>query len=290
MGKYQPLWMPKYRIEAAFRRQLLVLARKIIREVGTTEDANEIQQILESISQSKEYEKLCRSAAMKMVTGLFSDQGHTWRQAAAANSKGRVIYQSLRKELQGPAGKRLRELIDDTTYRIVTLPWDIGHEVADYTARESLKGRRASDIAKEIKQMFPDKTRARAELIARTQTSMTSTSLTWQRAERYGINRYICRATGGASGDGRTLWSHRNMNGVLVCWDEPPAPDDLFPILKQDGAPRRNTLGHYHAGCCPNCRCYSEPVIDLDQVTFPARVYMGNRIRMVRKKEFERMM
>lgn len=284
------MWMPKYRIEAAFRRQLLVLARKIIQEVGTAEDANEIQQILESISQSKEYEKLCRSAAMKMVTGLFTDQGHTWRQAAAANSKGRIIYQALRNELRGPAGKRLRELIDDTTYRIVTLPWDIGHEVADYTARESLKGRRASDIAKEIKKMFPDKTRARAELIARTQTSMTSTNLTRQRAERYGINWYIWRATGGVSGDGRTRWSHRNMNGVLVCWNEPPAPEDLFPILKEDGTPRRNTLGHYHAGCCPNCRCYPEPIVDLDQVTFPARVYRGGRIRIMRKKEFEKEM
>lgn len=285
MGKYQPLWMPKYRIEAAFRRQLLVLARKIIREVGTTEDANEIQQILESISQSKEYEKLCRSAAMKMVTGLFSDQGHTWRQAAAANSKGRVIYQALRKELQGPAGKRLRELIDDTTYRIVTLPWDIGHEVADYTARESLKGRRASDIAKEIKKMFPDKTRARAELIARTQTSMTSTNLTWQRAERLGAHWYIWRAVG----DARTRYSHDKMEGVLVNWNDPPAPEDLFPILNADGKPRRNTLGHYHAGCCPNCRCYPEPVIDLDQVTFPARVYRGNRIQVMKQKEFEKL-
>lgn len=285
MGKYQPLWMPKYRIEAAFRRQLLVLARKIIREVGTTEDANEIQQILESISQSKEYEKLCRSVAMKMVTGLFSDQGHTWRQAAAANSKGRVIYQALRKELQGPAGKRLRELIDDTTYRIVTLPWDIGHEVADYTARESLKGRRASDIAKEIKKMFPDKTRARAELIARTQTSMTSTNLTRQRAERLGAHWYIWRAVG----DARTRHSHDKMEGVLVNWNDPPAPEDLFPILNADGKPRRNTLGHYHAGCCPNCRCYPEPVIDLDQVTFPARVYRGNRIQVMKQKEFEKL-
>ena len=279
------MWMPKYRIEAAFRRQLLVLARKIIREVGTTEDANEIQQILESISQSKEYEKLCRSVAMKMVTGLFSDQGHTWRQAAAANSKGRVIYQALRKELQGPAGKRLRELIDDTTYRIVTLPWDIGHEVADYTARESLKGRRASDIAKEIKKMFPDKTRARAELIARTQTSMTSTNLTRQRAERLGAHLYSWRAVG----DARTRHSHDKMEGVLVNWNDPPAPEDLFPILNADGKPRRNTLGHYHAGCCPNCRCYPEPVIDLDQVTFPARVYRGNRIQVMKQKEFEKL-
>ncbi|WP_432642909.1 phage minor head protein [Acidaminococcus sp.] len=274
--------MPKYRIEAAFRRQLLVLARKIIREVGTTEDAYEIQQILESISQSKEYEKLCRSAAMKMVTGLFSDQGHTWRQAAAANSKGRIIYQALRKELQGPAGERLRELIDDTTYRIVTLPHDIGHEVAGYTARESLKGRRASDIAEEIKKMFPDKTRARAELIARTQVSITSTNLTRQRAERYGVSWYVWRAVG----DARTRHSHEKMEGVLVNWDDPPAPEDLFPVLNADGSRRKNTLGHYHAGCCPNCRCYPEPIVDLDEITFPARIYMNGRITRIGRKAF----
>ena len=98
--------------------------------------------------------------------------------------KSRAMYEALRKELQGEAGRRLMELVDDTTYRIVTLPSDIGHKVADYVAQESLKGRRAADIAAEIKKMFPKKTTARAELIARTQTSMTSTNLTWQRAER----------------------------------------------------------------------------------------------------------
>ena len=167
----------------------------------------------------------------------------------------------------------------------MTLTWDIGHEVADYTARESLKGRRASDIAKEIKKMFPDKTRARAELIARTQTSMTSTNLTRQRAERLGAHWYIWRAVG----DARTRHSHDKMEGVLVNWNDPPAPEDLFPILNADGKPRRNTLGHYHAGCCPNCRCYPEPVIDLDQVTFPARVYRGNRIQVMKQKEFEKL-
>ena len=245
-----------------------------------------MQQILLGLTRTKEYQKLCQSAAMKMVTGLFSDQGHTWRQAAAANGKGRIIYEALRKELQGPAGQRMRELIDDATYRIVTLPSDIGHDVADYVARESLKGRRASDIAEEIQKMFPEKTTARAELIARTQTSMTSTSLTWERSERLGAHWYIWRAVG----DARTRHSHEKMEGVLVNWNDPPAPEDLFPILNADGKPRRNTLGHYHAGCCPNCRCYPEPVIDLDQVTFPARIYMGNRIQTIRKKDFERMM
>lgn len=280
------LWEPKARIEREFWRALQKIAKQIVMRVRKTESPRLIGIALDHLARSPEFVRLSRAAATKMVTGLFSDQGHTWRQAAAANGKGRIIYEALWKELQGPAGQRMRELIDDATYRIVTLPSDIGHDVADYVARESLKGRRASGIAEEIQKMFPEKTTARAELIARTQTSMTSTSLTWERAERLGAHWYIWRAVG----DARTRHSHEKMEGVLVNWNDPPAPEDLFPILNADGKPRRNTLGHYHAGCCPNCRCYPEPFIDLDQVTFPARIYMGNRIQTIREKEFERMM
>ncbi len=291
MKKQRPLWEPKYRIEAAFRRRLLAIVRncilKQVRRAGTLDD---MIQILQKVSESEEYKKLCQAAAMKMVTGLFSDQGHTWRQAAA-NMKSRAMYEALRKELQGEAGRRLRELVDDTTYRIVTLPSDIGHQVADYVSRESLKGRRASDLEDEIRRMFPDKTQARAELIARTQVSMTSTNMTRQRAERYGMNWYIWRPVGGAAGDGRTRDSHRMMAGVLVNWNDPPAPETLFPTLNADGRPRKNTLGHYHAGCCPNCRCYPEPIVDLDQVdSWPAKVYYGGRIQKMNKTEFERIM
>lgn len=288
MRKQRPLWEPKYRIEAAFRRRLLSIVRNcILKQVRRAGNLDDMIQILQKVSESEEYKKLCQAAAMKMVTGLFSDQGHTWRQAAAANMKSRAVYEALRKELQGEAGRRLMELVDDTTYRIVTLPSDVGHKVADYVAQESLKGRRAADITAEIKKMFPKKTTARAELIARTQTSMTSTNLTWQRAERLGARWYIWREVG----DARTRHSHEKMEGVLVNWSDPPAPETLFPTLNADGSPRKNTLGHYHAGCCPNCRCYPEPIIDLDQVdSWPARVYMGNRIRAMQKKEFEMIM
>ena len=227
-----------------------------MRQVKGTDNPDEIQRILLQITRTKEYQKLCQSAAMKMVTGLFSDQGHTWRQAAAANGKGRIIYEALWKELQGPAGQRMRELIDDATYRIVTLPLDIGHDVADYVARESLKGRRASDIAEEIKKMFPEKTTARAELIARTQTSMTSTSLTWERAERLGAHWYIWRAVG----DARTRHSHEKMEGVLVNWNDPPAPEDLFPILNADGKPRRNTLAITTPDAAPTAGATRNPL------------------------------
>ena len=56
------------------------------------------------------------------------------------------------------------------------------------------------------------------------------------------------------------------------------------------GRPYRNTLGHYHAGQAPNCRCYPEPVMDIDLLTFPARVYRNGRISTMNRQQFEQMM
>lgn len=283
------LWEPKARIEADFRRSLLEIAKQIVMRVGKTNDPRLIRITLGHLSHSSEFMRLSRVAAMKMVTGLFADQGHTWREAARHNTSGRRVYEALRSELRGTQGARLRKLIETVSYRIITLPQDMGKDVADYVARESLKGRRASDIAEEIKAMFPARTRARATLIARTQTSMTTTDLTRARCEKLGLNWYVWRPVGGSSGDGRTRSSHRHMSGVLVNWNDPPAPEDLFPLRRKDGRPYRNTLGHYHAGQCPNCRCYPEPIIDLSQVSWPARVYHNGNISRMNKKTFERM-
>lgn len=199
-----------------------------------------------------------------------------------------VSYIILRKELQGPTGRKLRDLVAENAALIRTLPTDIASDVAAYTSREAMKGRRASDIAEEIRTMFPAHTRARAELIARTQTSMTQTELTQARCQNFGIHWYIWRPVGGMGGDGRTRTSHRMMSGVIVNWDDPPAPEDLFPTIGKNGKPYRNSLGHYHAGCCPNCRCYPEPIIDLDLVNWPARIYRHESIRTISRRNFER--
>lgn len=283
------LWEPKACIEADFRRALLEIAKQIVMRIGQTDDPRLIRITLDHLSRSPEFVRFSQAAALKMVTGLFADQGRTWREAARHNMKGRMIYEALRNELRGAQGRRLRQLVETVSYRIVTLPQDVGQDVAEYVARESLKGRRASDIAEEIRELFPARTRARAALIARTQTSMTTTDLTRARCEKLGLDWYVWRPVGGASGDGRTRNSHRHMAGVLVNWNDPPAPEDLFPIHRKDGKPYRNTLGHYHAGQCPNCRCYPEPIIDLSQISWPARVYHNGSISRMSKRTFERM-
>jgi hypothetical protein len=217
------------------------------------------QRIIETLrdfANSDDFRKFAEAAALKMVTGLFRDVGNSWRQAAARNSKGRELYIALMRELRvGKKGERLNQLIKENTYRIKTLPEDIGKDVAAYVERESLKGRRASDIQKEIAKIFPEHTKAKAELIARTQVSYTQTNLIRTRAESLGLNWYAWRAVGGGKGDGRTRHSHRNMSGVLVNWNDPPAPETLFPKYTKTGRPYRNSLGSYHAGQAPNCRC-----------------------------------
>lgn len=283
----QPLWMPKRRIEVAFRRALLDIAKGIVMRVGETSDPNLIVATLEHLAKTPDFIRLSEAIALKMVTGLFDDTGRTWREAARNNGRGREIYQALQKELLGARGARIRELVKENAALIKTLPKNIADDVTAYVARETMKGRRASDIADEIRMMFPKDTKARAQLIARTQVSMTQTNLVRARAEDLGLDWYVWRACGGNNGDGRTRSSHKHMSGVLVRWSDPPAPEDLFPLRRVDGTPYKNTLGHYHAGQCPNCRCYPEPVVDLDLLKFPMRVYHSGHVERMPRKRFE---
>lgn len=283
----QPLWMPKRRIEVAFRRALLDIAKGIVMRVGETSDPQIIAATLEHLAKTPDFIRLSEAIALKMVTGVFDDTGHTWREAARNNGRGREIYQALQKELLGARGARIRALVKENAALIKTLPKNIAADVTAYVARETMKGRRASDIADEIRMMFPKDTKARAQLIARTQVSMTQTNLVRARAEDLGLDWYVWRACGGNNGDGRTRSSHRHMSGVLVRWSDPPAPEDLFPLRHVDGTPYTNTLGHYHAGQCPNCRCYPEPVVDLDLLKFPMRVYRSGHIERMPRKRFE---
>lgn len=285
------LWQPTRRIEQTFARAMRRLARRLTAIVRAFRDPRQIEAALKRYAQSPDFRKFAEAVARKMITGLFRDMGRTWRQAAAAHGMGRELYQALMRELkQGAKGQQLDTLITDTTYRIVTLPEDIGKDVAAYVEREALKGRRASDIEREIQLMFPAHTKARAELIARTQVSYTQTNLIRVRAESIGLRWYCWRAVGGGKGDGRTRHAHRQMSGVLVSWDDPPAPEDLFPRYTKSGRPYRNTLGHYHAGQAPNCRCYPEVIVDLDLTTWPARVYRNGRITTMTRRQFEQIM
>lgn len=280
------LWKPKARIEASYRKNLLIIAKEIIRRCKGITDIPKLLRELYKIADSVKFKKLAEATAMKFITGLFADQGKTWREAARINSKGKELYQALQEELKGDTGKLLAEEIRQNAALIRTLPNVIAEDVTKKVAEETLKGRRASDIAKDIEKMFPAQTKARAKLIARTEASKVNCNLIEQRSLRLGIPCYRWHDVGGAAGDGRTRYSHRKMHGVIVFWNNPPAPEDLFPMYTKEGKKYKNTLGHYHAGCAPNCRCYPDVIMEMDDVEWPARVYTGGNVVKMTKAQF----
>lgn len=189
-----------------------------------------------------------------------------------------MIYEALQKEMAGRLGGTVVHQINRNAELIKSLPVDIAGQVNGHVMREVLKGTRASSIAEQIKAYFPEASKAKAGLIARTETSKTSTALTRARSQSIGVNWYVWRT----SEDSRVRDSHRIMDIVLIRWNDPPSPEAL------DGESR--TYGHYHAGDIFNCRCYPEPVIDLDLIAWPAKVYFRGTVTRMTRKQFETIM
>jgi len=273
-------WEIKKRIDDAYEKSLQQVTHTILNKIHGNPTVSEILHVLKEIAETKTFIDWSNQIAYRMAIRVYSENAKTWRQAARSVNPN--LYRSLHNNLDNRIGVRVQNQIMENAYYIRTLPLEIAKNVTAYIARETLKGRRPEAIQKEIEEMFPEHTKARARLIARTEVSKTQSAVVEERAKEYGINWYVWRPVGGARGDGRTRLSHRHMAGVLVNWNDKPSPEALIGI--------KSTLGKYHAGCAPNCRCYAEPVIDLDMVEFPSRIYHNGSIKRVNKKNFERMM
>ena len=208
-----------------------------------------------------------------MVTHLFTDAGQTWRAAASVNSRGRTVYAALKKELQGPINGSFHFQVKRNADIIKTMPSSTANRLTKYIADESLKGRRASDIADDIRARFPVSTEANINLIARTEVSKTSTALTRARSEDIGLDWYIWRT----SDDSRVRKSHDHMEDVLVRWTDAPSPEKLIG---------ERSVGNYHAGEVFNCRCFPMPIISIDDIKFPCKVYRNGRIQVMTRKQF----
>lgn len=194
--------------------------------------------------------------------------------------RGKTMYDALQKEMQGETGVRVSSLARSAPYLLTILSAEDANNIALYVMQENQKGRRAESIAKDLEKMLPAHAKNKALLIARTQASIADTALMQARAEKMGLHWYVWRACGGRKGDGKTRDSHRKMSGIVVNWNDPPAPETLFPSTNAED------YGHYHAGCCPLCRCYAETVVDEDLLKYPVKVHIGGKIYKMTKKEF----
>lgn len=231
------------RIERDFAKHL----RKIAASVG-----HKVEQFdVDDPAQMTALEHLLRSYAelikpwavavsKRMLTDVSRKDEREWKKVSKGMSES--IKTELRKS--SPVGKLLRALQAEQVDLITSLPLEAAQRVHELTIRNVEGGKRADDVVKMIMRTG-EVTKARANLIARTEVARTSSLLTEARAKTIGSEGYIWRT----SKDQDVRLAHKKMEGKYVRWDSPPTLTDGTTT---------------HAGQIYNCRCYPEPVIPDD--------------------------
>jgi SPP1 gp7 family putative phage head morphogenesis protein len=260
--------------EVTYRRALSRLFNAFDFTISEETPLDDIVNAIRDYMQSDGFREGVWSSASDMITGLMVDNARTWREAAAESGKGRLIYEALRNEMNGPVGAKMSIMAAENARLISTFTTDLQDMVANFIRQESQKGRRPEAIAEDLISQYPDITKARINLIARTGTAKSATELTKARSDQFGWSWYAWHS----NHDVRTRKAHKNLDNVLINWNDPPAPEQLVGI--------KSKLGHGHAGCFPNCRCYCAPLLHLDRVQWPHRVYRDNSVGYMTRSEF----
>lgn len=229
---------------------------------------------MQKLQNSTEYQNYIENSVRRMVTPLAVQNMATWREAARKASKNPLFYTNLMREVNEGLKLDIESQIRNNAELIRTLPTDVAEKTLFDVEKYVLQGLRASEIAQKIEKYTVQHSRASAKLIARTEVSKTTTALTRARSENLGLRWYVWRTA--LDGD-RVRKSHRNMEGVLVSWNDPPSPERL--VGEKD-------VGNYHAGNIWNCRCYTEPLLEPDEVRWPHRVYYEGKIQSMAKQKF----
>lgn len=273
------VWKGQLKVEAEYRKALEVLCDifdHIAKSSGA--DQEKYRRKMLNFQNSKAFDNYVESIVRRMVTPISVANMRTWRLASKKSTKGLLIYKLLKDEVDVNGNYIFEDQIRENVGLIKTLPSDVADKVVRDIVDEAIKGKRARTIETIIREQTDKHSRASARLIARTEVSKTTTAITKARSEDLDLKWYVWRTA--LDGD-RVRKSHRNMEGVLVAWSNPPSPEKL--VGEKD-------VGNYHAGNIWNCRCYPEPLLDIDDVKWPHKVYYQERIQSMTKTQFEQLM
>ena len=211
--------------------------------------------------------------AYGMVTAVAKVNATSWRQAAKKSTQGRRIHELLLREMSGPAGVAVRSFVEANARLIRSIPQDLAQDIAQQIATRQMRGERADVIAADLRTRMPEITKAKAQLIARTNVAMTATAISQARAENLNLRWYRWDT----SEDVRVRLSHRKMDKVLCAWNDPPSPEALIG---------EKSYGTYPPGGTFNCRCDASVVVDLDEISWPSKVFHNGAITRMSRAKF----
>lgn len=267
--------------ERLYKKALMRCTGEIDRLVAGIKDPEEIISAVRKYAESREFMELAERAVSRMITAAGSAEKSTWRQAALASTKGKLIFSALRDDVHNTAlGAAINEIIANNSTLIKTVPKDIALRLSSYAARMQMKGARPEEIAKEMQEKAPQLAAYQVRRIARTESAKAASALIQARCEQLACNWYFWHTCE----DERVRTSHGKMEGVLCRWSDPPNPEALFPMKGV------RAHGPYHPGGIFNCRCIALPVIGPEDITFPCKVHVHGKIVTIGSlKEFNRL-
>lgn len=255
------------------------LFRKIAISVGS--DKVKYEREMRNFQNSTYWDRYIVAICKQMVRPLAKGNYDKWLKAIknkkrAINPNSKIIYGSLIAELNAGLEADIEDQILANARLIKTLPLDTAEKVLHDIELAYYQGIRAEEIERIIRGKTKQHSGASVRLIARTEVSKTATALTRARSENIGLQWYVWRTMQ----DGKRVRpSHRIMEGVLINWNDPPSPEKL--------ANEEYQYGTYHAGCTWNCRCYAEPLVDVDLIQWPHKIYLEGKIISVPKNKFK---
>jgi SPP1 gp7 family putative phage head morphogenesis protein len=236
---FRKIWSAARRAEDRFGVQLRKVAQHIADIVRGFDPADAhgsvlMQQAL--LDYARLIEPWARSVSATMIAEVNTRDKAAWARVST------IMGLEMRAELNTPLQVNVMAGLQDVQTQLITsIPVEAIAKVHLWTQDGLANAERPSEIAKRIYAEIPDVTKAKAMTIARTEVTRTAGTLMRARAESIGSEGYIWRT----AHDSDVRPSHRTMEGRFVRWDSPPTLD------KMTG----------HAGCLPNCRCLSLPVL-----------------------------
>ncbi|EHG9651771.1 hypothetical protein J6184_004795 [Salmonella enterica subsp. enterica serovar Monschaui] len=170
----------------------------------------------------------------KMFAQVEREEWNQWR------SVSEEIAAGLRDVVGNtPVGLVAQDIVYRQIQLMKSLPLEAADRVMDIQQRAMqavITGERPDQLYEMI-MASGDVTASRAQLIARTEIGRATGALTQARALSVGSEGYWWRIEGAG-----TRNSHRKMKDKFVRWDNPPTLDGMTG----------------HAGCLPNCKCWTE--------------------------------
>ena len=239
-----PSFRPSKALETEFRRRLRQVAREIKRITTTGGDPFKVSSQI--VRQLRQYTELIGPWALAVAENIVLKANRI--NLREWNILAKRLHRGLASEYA--SGSRIAVRVEDLTTSaaklITSLPYDAALQVEAKVEHSLVDGTRADELRDFIDERG-DVAWSRADLIARTEVSRQSSVLTQARAEDNGSIGYIWHT----AEDGRVRPSHAALDGVFIRWDRPPLVDDHY---------------YAHAGQIFNCRCWPEPVFDLEEL------------------------